>query len=137
MIYHEINVFVKVITIRHSFTICCHSLASKMSSFSFVHFHDPKFRIIRGASCSYMEIEKRKQKRTRRQRCSRVEVEDENRGYGYADDLGRSKKRIVPNQISEVAGRPSSVENNDQLARFLTPLQIYSLQAHLPPLQLH
>ena len=57
--------------------------------FSFVHFHDPKFRIIRGASCSYMEIEKRKQKRTRRQSCSKVEMVDENRGYGYADDLGR------------------------------------------------
>ena len=35
-------------------------------------------------------------------------------------DLQRSKKHIVPDQISEVAGRPSSVENNDQLARFCT-----------------
>ena len=48
-----------------------------------------KFRIIRGASCSYMEREKRKQTRTRRQSCSKVEMVDENRGYGYADDLGR------------------------------------------------
>ena len=55
--------------------------------YSFTHFHDPKFRIIRGASCSHIETDDRKQKRTRRQNWSKFNMKNENRGY--ADDLRR------------------------------------------------
>ena len=54
--------------------------------YSFTHF-DPKFRIIRGASCRHMETDDREQKRTRRRHWSKFDMKNEKRVY--VDDLQR------------------------------------------------